>query len=178
MNKTGIYNYTTRQRKSYSELTRHTATLTTVLLQSHRRLPQAFTQNPRKRKRSRDFPEARRSFARPLLESLRRGALGSCLHVDASLVRVARGSDPRLPVTRLLRDSVHHATLTSTQPRDSSEQSPRTTLSLDSPCKLSQASHLVRPKTLPESSLASHLVRTKLSLKTLRPATLSAHNSP
>jgi len=63
-------------------------------------------------------------------ESLRRGARSSCLHVHASIARVARGWDPRLPNMRLLRDPVHHASLKHpTKLRHSSESSPRTTLS-------------------------------------------------
>jgi len=73
-----------------------------------------------KENRSRDFPFCASSLSATAPRvSLRRGARSSCLHVHVSLARVAPGSDPRLPVTRLLGDSVHNAEELPVQPDDS-----------------------------------------------------------
>ena len=79
-------------------------------------------------------------------ESLRRGARSSCLYVHASMARVARGWDPRLPNMRLLRDPVHHASLKHPTKLRHSWRARREPHSPTTPSKLSQASHLIRTK--------------------------------
>jgi len=88
-------------------------------------------------------------------------SLSSCLHLHVSLARVAPGSDPRLPVTRLLSDSVHNAEELSQQPDSLSQAShllcPLSTVPLRTLSRLPPAP----PKKLRlKSSQASHLIRT------------------
>ena len=129
--------------KEIPRLTRHTATLIqfTSIPQAP---PTSIYTEPMKRTRELRLPFFASSLsATASPESLRRGARSSCLHVHASMARVARGWDPRLSNTRLLRDPVHHASLKHpTKLRHSSESSPRTTLSDNSVQTLS-----VRPAT-------------------------------
>ena len=152
---------------------------------THRRLPQSFTLTQMKRKWELRLP----FFASPLSAtaprvSFRRGARSSCLHVHVSLARVARGSDPHIPVMRLLSDSVHNAEELSQQPDSLSQAShllcplsivplrtlsrlpplrepPSSVRSPRSPCELSLRASPKHPQKLRlKSSLASHLIRT------------------
>ena len=137
-----IYNQNkTMQQKNYSELTRHTATLITVLLQWTRRLPQAFTQNPRKRKRESRLPCGASSLCATAprvppawgtgLVPARARVAGPCLSGFGPSPPQPRDSSATLSTTQL-PGTLSTTQLSPQKLRDSSKQSEKLSLNSES----------------------------------------------